>query len=289
MTDDIILRGLVLDKQARIAIIDTSDILCYATKVHNLVPVAQNAMGRALTIGAYISYNMKNELGRFNVIIDGGGPLGKIYVAGENLGKIKGYIENSDKPKLKQYSSEKLKDAVGHKGFFTVIKDMGLKEPYVGRTELASGNISDDFAFYLFSSEGIRCAVGLDVFTYQNRLCSYGIICEAMPGVSDEAIFILEDIMSRFREICLKIANLGVEEAFNYYFKHFGAESLSIDKLEYFCNCESRGEEIIKSIGENEISDILRNKPEVEILCDYCGKHIVYNKDMLEILFNRSF
>lgn len=286
---DIILRGLVFDKQARIAVIDTSEMLIHASKIHNLVPIAQNAMGRALTIGAYISYNMKNKLGRFNVIIDGEGPLGKIYVAGENQGKIKGYIENPNKLELIGSPAENIKEAVGQKGYFTIVKDMGLKEPYIGSTEIVSGNISDDFAYYLFASEGIKSAIGLDVFIHENRLCSYGVICEAMPGVSEEAIFILEDIMSRFKEISLRIANFGVEATFNYYFKHFGVEYLSIDKLDFFCNCEARADDIIKSIGETEIVDILREKPEVEIHCDYCGKNIVYNKSRLENVFERSF
>lgn len=285
---DRVFRAIVLDNQARITIIDTSDTLRKLNIIHGFSTLAASAMGRVLSVGAYVSHNIKDNNASFNIIVDGGGILGKIYVAGEAKGYIKAYVENP-KAEISIDKNLSLCEGVGCNGYFTLIKDSGLKTPYIGRTQMISGNISDDYAYYLHQSEGIRSAVGLNVFLKEESLFSFGIICEALPGASDDALYILEDIMSQFDAVAYSLMEKGIESTFSFYFGHLNAIVLSEDKVEFKCDCLLRSDDIVKSIGAGEISEILKERETVELICDYCGKHIEYDKKKLEILFGRSF
>lgn len=282
------LRGLVLDGQARVSVIDTSNLLKEIGDIHNLSTFARRALGRALCVGAYISFNIKNNSGKFNLILEGNSEIKKLYVSGEGQGHIKAYMDVEALQDKKDANISRT-DFFSKDGYFTLIKDMGLKEPYIGRTEMISGNISDDFAYYLLKSEGVKSAVGLNVILNEDAFYSYGIICEAMPGASEEALYIVEDIMSQFNKITNFMIENDIKSTFDFFFGHLNSKIIAIDTVSFSCDCLTRVDDIIKSVGANEIDSLLKEREIVEIKCDYCNKKIQYDKEKLEIIFGRKF
>lgn len=287
---DRIVKGVCFGGKARVALIDTTEAVNALIKTHDLTPLAAAALGRTLTAGAYISANLKNDSDRFNLVIDGNGPIGKICVAGEKRGTVKGFVEEPhvDLP-LRADGKLDVGGAVGKKGEIVVIKDLGLKEPYIGRCELVSGEIAEDFAMYLFKSEGIKGAVALGVLNDKNGCkASGGIIVEALPDADDNAIFMLEDIMTNFTAISSMIAEKSIEEIGDFYFGHLDAEFFPAEPIELFCGCESKIRNVIISLGKAEADDIIKERGEIEVKCDYCRKAYKYTAEDVEQLFKKK-
>ncbi len=283
---DRIVKSVVFGGKARVAVLLTTAATNKAIEQHGLTPLSAAIIGRAITAGAYISSNLKGKRDKFNLIIDGGGISGKIYVAGLSGNSIKGYIENPaiDLP----YKNNKLDvgGAVGTNGELIVIKDLGLKEPYVGRSQLVSGEIAEDYATYLLQSEGIASAVALGVLTDENGCpASGGIIVEAMPDADDNVIFMLEDIMSNFTNISSILNEKTPEEITEYYFGHLDCTTFEAEAIKYECDCADKIAGIIKGLGRKESESIIEEQGQIEIKCDYCNKKYRYTASDLDELF----
>lgn len=288
---DRIVKGVCFGGKARVALIDTTEAVNELIKIHDLTPLSAAALGRTLTVGAYITANLKSDSDRFNVIINGGGPIGKICVAGEKRGTVKGFVENPhvDLP-LRDDGKLNVGGAVGTNGEIVVIKDLGLKEPYIGRCKLVSGEIAEDFAMYLYKSEGIKGAVALGVLNDKNGCkASGGIIVEALPDADDNAVFMLEDIMTNFTAISSMIAEKSIEEIGDFYFGHLDAEFFPAEPIELYCGCESKIRDVIIGLGKAEAEDIIKERGEIEVKCDYCGKAYKYTAEDVDKLFKKRF
>lgn len=285
---DKIIKAVIFGKKARITLIDSTEAARKAADLHGLSPLAAAALGRALTAGAYIGTNLKTKKGAFSMIIKGGGPLGNIVVAGESGNRIRGFVANPlvDLP-LKQNGKLDVGGAVGKNGEMTVIKELGLKRPYNGICELVSGEIAEDFAYYLLKSEGIKSAVALGVRVDSSGVAaSGGIIAEALPGIDENELFILEDIMSGLSEISGVLAQKSLDEIMDYYFGHLDAEILSKDSLSFDCNCsEQRIKNIILGLGQKEAMDIVEEIGGIEINCQFCNKKYNFNKEEVQRLW----
>lgn len=168
---DKIIKAVILDGMARVTAIETTEAVNESIRLHGMSPVSAAALGRTLTAGAYLGTNLKGKGSTFSLTVSGSGELGKIIVAGDSDGHIRGYVENPSLDLPLRLSDGKLDvgRAVGTTGDWTVVKDFGLKEPYVGRSELVSGEIAEDFATYLLRSEGIPSAVALGVLVEIGR------------------------------------------------------------------------------------------------------------------------
>lgn len=285
---DKIIQGIIFDGQVRVSIVDTSQILSDSVKKFSLSPLETNALGRALCIGAYVSYNIKGNKSRFNLLIESEGIIEKVCVVGESKGMLKGFVR-SDETKAERLQTTDLRIGLGKNGYLTMIKDLGLKKPYIGRTELISGNIADDFAYYLYKSEGVKNAVGLDVIQDNGRLFSFGMVFESLPDATEDAIFIAEDIISQFDDICRHAFDKGIEEIFEYYLGHLNSKILAVSNIEYYCDCRQRAPEIIKSLGKEEIKSIIEELGKVELICEYCNNKICYKKEQLEEILGQKF
>lgn len=285
---DKIIKSVIFGKKARITLIDSTEAARKAAELHGLSPLAAAALGRALTAGAYIGTNLKTQKGSFSMIIKGGGALGNIVVAGESGNKIRGFAANPlvDLPPKKNGKLD-VGGAVGNNGSITVIKDLGLKRPYNGTCELVSGEIAEDFAYYLLKSEGIKSAVALGVRVDSSGVvASGGIIAEALPGIDDNLLFILEDIMSGLSEISGVLAEKSLDEIMDYYFGHLDAEILSKEGLTFECNCsEQRIKNIILGLGQKEAMDIVEETGGIEISCQFCNKKYNFNKEEVQRLW----
>lgn len=278
------IKAVIFGGKARACVIDTTEAVNASVKLHNLSPLAAAALGRALTAGAYILSNLKNKTDRFNLIIDGKGPLGKIYVAGSGR-EIKGFLENPGLELPLKDGKADVGGAVGKNGDIIVIKDMGLKEPYVGKCALTSGEIAEDFAGYLYKSEGILSAVALGVLNDKDGCkASGGIFVEAMPSADENVIFILEDIMTNFKSFSSLLAEKPAEEIMEFYFGHLDSTIFEPVGIELKCNCEKGIKDIVRGLGKVEATDIIMEQGVLELRCDYCSKYYrFYEQDLNKI------
>ena len=161
---DRIIKCLAFDGRISVTCIETTNLVEEARKLHNLSPVATAAFGRLLTIAALMGCDMKSENNKLTIQVKGNGPIGTMLVVSDNVPKVRGYVSNSlvDLP-LNEFGKLDVGTAVGNEGFINVIKDIGLKDPYVGISPIISGEIADDFANYFVNSEQTNSAVALGV------------------------------------------------------------------------------------------------------------------------------
>lgn len=285
---NVIKKGVFFGGKARVAIIDIKEIVNEEIKIHDLTPLSAAALGRTMAVGAYISNNLKNADSTFSVTVKGGGILGAVVVAGNGGNCIRGYIENphGDLP-LKSDGHLDVGGGIGKEGFITVIKDFGLKEPYMGRCELVSGEIAEDFTKYLHTSEGINSAVALGVrLDSDGCKAAGGIIVEALPGLSEDELFMTEDIMSNFTNVSEVLEKMNPEEIFNFYFSHLDAESYDEEEITLKCNCgKEKIENTLRSLGKEECREILKENGKIEILCHFCEKKYIYGEKEVEKLW----
>lgn len=278
-------KGIIFDGKARVAIIDIKDLVNEEIKIHDLSPLAAAALGRSMCCGVYLSNNLKNSTSTFSMTINGDGPLGSICVAGNGGNEIRGSISNPHvELPLKENGHLDVGKAVGRTGSITVIKDMGLKEPYVGRTNLVTGEIAEDFAQYLYTSEGIRSAVSLGVKVDKTGcIAAGGIIIEALPDLGENETFMLEDIMTNFVNVSDLFMTKTTHDIFDFYFSHLNAEEYSPEKVTIKCACsKEKVENTLKSLGKNELYNILREKNEIEVFCHFCEKKYRYGKEEVD-------
>ena len=173
---------------ARVTFIDVTDVVNEEIKIHDLSPLCAAALGRTLAAGAYIGANLKAKDDAFSLTFSGDGPIGSVVVAG-TPGYIRGYVDNPAVELPTRIDGHLNVGAGVGKGYLTVVKDLGLKEPYVGRCELVTGEIAEDFAKYLLISEGVRSAVALGVqVTKDGCVAAGGIIAEALPGMTEDRL-----------------------------------------------------------------------------------------------------
>lgn len=287
---DKIIKAVILDGMARVTAIETTEAVNESIRLHGMSPVSAAALGRTLTAGAYLGTNLKGKGSTFSLTVSGSGELGKIIVAGDSDGHIRGYVENPflDLPLRLADGKLDVGRAVGATGDLTVVKDFGLKEPYVGRSELVSGEIAEDFATYLLRSEGIPSAVALGVLVDKSGCkASGGVIVEALPDADENAFVILEDIFRDFSNVSSVIAEKGLENLVDFYFGHLHAEVFPTLPLKLKCNCSKRKiDGIVRGLGKQEAKSIIEEYGKLEVNCEFCGKTYAYGKRELDKLFS---
>ncbi len=282
-------RAVLMNGQARVAVIETTETLKKAVEKHGLSPLAAAALGRTLSAGAYLASNLKTDGGKFSVTIGGNGPLGRVVVAGDSQGNLRGFVDNPSffVPHREEDGKIDVKAGVGTDGDIIVIKDLGLKDPYVGRTELVSGEIAEDFATYLFKSEGVRSIVALGVLVDKTGvLSSGGVIVEALPDATEDALVILEDIMGQFSKISSIIHEKGSKEVFDFYFAHLTDEIFDVMPVQWKCTCgRDRVAGFIKAMGKNEALSVVKDNGAIEVKCEFCSTTYMFDAKDVEGLF----
>lgn len=273
----------LFDGYARLALIDLTDIVNEEIKIHDLSPLATAALGRSMLAGAYVGNNLKSDDNTYSITINGGGPLGTIVVAG-GYGNIRGCVTcNNVSLPLKQNGHLDVGGGVGKDGYISVIKDLGLKYPYVGRSELISGEIAVDFTKYLLISEGIRSAVAFGVKVNKDGcVTACGIIAEALPGITEDMLVMLEDVMKNFAELSDITEKKSIEEVYDFYFSHLNATVYETEEIVLKCNCsDEKMKNIVKCLGKSECEQIIAEQGKVEAACQFCEKkYVFYRKDV---------
>ena len=282
---DYILRATAANDSIRAFAATTKDTVQKARELHDTTPVASAALGRLLTAGAMMGVMLKNEDDLVTLQIKGDGPLEGELVTADCKGRVKGYVFNPHVD-IPPKSPEKLDvgGAVG-KGFLTVIKDLGLKEPYVGKTELISGEIAEDIAYYYATSEQVASAVALGVLVDKDTSIKEagGFIIQLMPGVSEEIISKLEFRINTIPYIT-ELLSMGdtPESILNLILGDMDLKIIDKIPTEYFCGCSrERVEKALLAIGEKDLQQLLEEDKKAELSCHFCNK--VYNFDENDI------
>lgn len=278
-------RAILFGGKAIVSVLDTTDTVNEAIKIHGFSKPVATAMGKALTMTAFMSGNFKGMGNRLTVIIDGNGKGGKMVLCGDYGAKVRGYIEN---PKACDGEEASVSDIVGKDGALNIIKDFGLKEPYNGLSQLVNGNIDEDFAYYFTTSEQLPSAVALGV-KMNGNVCQKagGIIVQPMPNCSEEEIFVLSDIVSNFTNVGELLCKMSAQEIMDFYFAHFEISRLPDINEKYECACSrERIEGMLVTLGKEEALSIIETQGNIEVGCEFCNKKYVFTKEDAQRLFD---
>ena len=290
--NDYMIRATAADGQIRAFAATTRDMVENAKNAHNTSPVATAALGRLMTAAAMMGADLKGEKDLLTLRIEGSGPLGGLLVTANGHGDVKGYAFNPD-VMLPPNAQGKL-DVGGSPalGVFSVFKENGLKEPYVGQTQLVTGEIAEDLTYYFATSEQVPSSVALGVLMNKDNTVRQagGFIIQLLPGASDEIIDKLEAKLSGISSItALLNAGKTPEEILTDILGEFGLEILSKMPVQFRCDCDrSRVEKAIISIGKKEIQDMINEGREIEVNCQFCNKHYKFSVDELEDMLKRA-
>ena len=284
---DTIAKALVFDNQVKVVAFKTTDLVNEAIRLHSLSPLAAEALGKVLSVAAYMSNELKGEKEKLSIQVTDKGALGSIIVAADASAKVRGYVEHKDAvlPPLGNGRQDLFK-GVGNEGFITVIKDLGLKEPYVGKTELVRGNLEEDFAWYFTRSEGSPTALALEVLIEDGKCVSAGgVLVQPMPNCPEHILVVVEDIVSGFANVgdILKVKEPA--DILKDYFGHFEIEYFPETTPVYRCKCsrEQMSNAVI-ALGRADSVNLLMERGEIEVLCHFCGTKYVFSKqDVIEI------
>lgn len=280
-----IYKTLIFDGQISLSVLDTTDVVNEAIRLHKLTPVCAAALGRTLTVTAFMASQLKGEDERLSVTINGNGAGGKIIAAADSKLNVRGAIDNPtvDLP-LKANGKLDAGGVVGNSGYITVVKNLGLKEPYIGRSELVSGEIGEDFAAYYAYSEQQPTAIAVGVLI-KNEKCigAGGVIIQPLPDCTEENLVKAENLVNKFSDVSKQISETGVEGIIEKYFK--GYDFIAFD-VRYKCNCSDEYvRKVLITLGEKELYDAIEKDGKIEVCCQFCDKkYVYYKKDVDEFL-----
>ena len=284
---DKIIKALAHNGKISITCANTTNLVEEARKIHDLSPVATAAFGRLLTIASIMGNEMKNQNDKMTIQIKGNGPIGTMLVTANNIPQVKGYVgePHVDLP-LNEFGKLDVGEAVGYEGYINVIKDIGLKEPYIGVSPLVSGEIAEDFANYFVNSEQRQAAVALGVLVDRNGVKSAGgYLITPMPDATEEEISKVEQAIFKAGAISKMLdENLSLEDIAK---KVTGDENIEIleDNItpEYKCDCSKEHmKDALISIGKKDLEEILKEDGKAELMCHFCNKKYTFTKEELE-------
>ena len=292
MYNDYIIRGTAANEQVRFFAATTRNIVEKARKAHNTSPVATAALGRTLTGAAMMGRMMKGDDDLVTIVIKGDGPLGGITVTADALGRVKGYVDNGNVLlHAKANGHLDVGGAVGN-GFLQVIRDTGLKEPYVGQTNLISGEIAEDLTVYFATSEQVPSAVGLGVLMSKENTVKQagGFIIQVMPDASEEVISQLEKKLTEVTDISALLGEgMSPEEIIEYVMTGMEPEVLERTSAEYYCGCSKEHiMGVLAGLGRKELEDIVNEGKDIEVKCHFCEKSYTYSPDELRELLEKG-
>ena len=288
MRDEII-RAITADGYVKASVITGRALVERARNIHTLLPVATAALGRTLMAASMMGDALKIDGSSVTLQIKGGGPLGTVLAVSDDSGNVRGYVQNPH-VELMEKAPGKLDvgRAVGEAGSLTVIKDLGMKEPYVGTIGLLSGEIADDVAAYFVESEQIptACALGVLVGTDQSVTAAGGYLIQLLPGAGEDVISKIEAGVARVGSVSHALeGGLDGEGLLRAVLSDFELEILETHPVEYRCYCSrERVTRALVSMGRQELSDLIREQGRAELTCQFCDQVYRYTREELEEL-----
>ena len=289
---DYIVRATAANNQIRAFAATTKEMVEFARQAHNTSPVATAALGCLLTGGAMMGAMQKGDKDLLTLQIKCSGPIQGLTVTADSHGNVKGYVNN---PEVMLPPSEKGKLDVGKAldlGVLSVIKDMGLKEPYVGQTHLVSGEIAEDLTKYFAESEQVPSAVALGVLMNKDNTVrrAGGFIIQLMPFADDEVIDKLEAKINSITSItALLDKDMTPEMILEEVLGEFGVEIMEKTETRFHCNCtKERVEKAIVSIGRKDLQEMIDDGEPIEVNCHFCNENYHFSVEELKDIIKRS-
>ena len=288
---DYVVRGIAADSQIRAFAACTTAAAEEARSRHDTSPTATVALGQLMTAGTMMGAMMKNDTDILTLQIRGDGPIGGITVTADNQGNVKGYVFNPDVSVPVKNGKINVADALGI-GLLNVIKDMGLKEPYVGQTILETSGIAQDLTYYYMNSEQIPSSVGLGVLMKKDNTvkCAGGFIIQLMPYAEDAVIDKLEENLKGITSVTELLENgYTPEMILELLLGNLGFEVTDTLPAKFFCNCsKDRVEKAVVSIGREEIQKMIEEGEDIEVKCHFCNTAYQYTIAELQKILERS-
>lgn len=289
---DYMIRATAARGQIRAFAATTREMVDTARRAHNTSPVATAALGRLLTAGAMMGAMMKGEEDILTIKIEGNGPIEGLTVTADAKGNVKGYAFN---PSVMLPPNKQGKLDVGGAlglGVLSVIKDIGLKEPYVGQTILVTGEIAEDLTYYFATSEQTPSSVALGVLMNRdNTVCQAGgFILQMMPGADDAVIDRLEQKLKEITSITALLDEGNTPEMIlEHVLGEFGLEINEKLPARFFCNCtKERVEKALISVGKKEIQEMIDDGKPIEVNCHFCNKNYTFAVEELREILDKA-
>lgn len=288
---DYIVRAMAADNQVRVFAATTRNLVETARQNHQTSPVATAALGRLLTAGAMMGSMMKNTKDVLTLQVRGDGPLEGITVTADSQGNVKGYVLNPDVIIPAKNGKLDVGGAVGI-GLLNVIKDMGLKEPYVGQTILVTSEIAEDLTYYFANSEQTPSSVGLGVLMEKDNTvkCAGGFIIQLMPFAEEQTIVQLEENLKNVTSVT-ELLDKGYtpEMLLDALLGDLGYEITDTIETKFYCNCsKERVEHAVVSIGRKDIQEMIDEGEDIEVKCHFCNSAYKYSVEELKDIIKRS-
>ena len=290
---DYMVRATAGNAQIRAFAATTKDLADYGRRAHGLSPIATAALGRLMTGTVMMGQMMDNDSDMITVKMDGDGPLKGVLATADNKGNVKGYVNN---PYVIMEPN-----AAGHlnvgggigEGTLTVIRDMGLKEPYVGQVPLYSGEVAEDLTYYFTKSEQTPSSVGLGVLVERENLsviAAGGFIVQLMPFADEQTITHLEFNLGKFSSVTdILKAGKTPEDMLKIVLEGFDIEFTDTVDLNFYCNCDKdRVERALMLIGKKDLQEMIDDGKEIEVKCHFCNKPYKFSVDELKAIQERA-
>ena len=287
-TQDMLIRATAADGMIKMAAVSARNTVQRAREIHNCSPTVSAALGRTLCAASLLGNAMKEENATLTIRVTGDGPIAGIVAVSDSAGFVRGYAGNPrvDLP-LRKDGKLDVGGAVGRNGTLAVSRDIGLKEPYIGSTELVSGEIAEDLTAYLTESEQVpsACALGVLVDTDTSIKAAGGFIVQLMPGAEEELITKLEENIFMMDQLTTILNEDGSEEIFAQVLKGIEYHLVSREEVGYRCFCSrERAEEAISCIDKSEIDAMIADGKDIEVGCQFCDAKYVFTPDDLKAI-----
>ena len=287
--NDCLVRAISKDGQVNATAVYTRAMVERARQIHHLTPVATAALGRALSACSMMGNALKGNGASVTMQIKGGGPLGTILTVSDAEGNVRGYVQNPAVDlALRADGKLDVGTAVGHEGTMTVIKDLNMKEPYVGTVDLLGGEIAEDVAAYYVESEQIPTACGLGVLVDRDRsvLTAGGYLIQLLPGAGEDVIAKVEGGIYAAPSVTNTLKdNPDPAEMLKTVLSDFEMEILTVEPIEYRCYCSrERTERALLSLGSKELEQMIAEQGGAELTCQFCDKVHVFTAQELQAM-----
>ena len=290
---DQIVRVIAKDAPVKAMAISARDTVERARAIHDCWPVAAAALGRLLMAASMMGAAMKEEDGAVTLRVKGGGPLGSLTAVSDSGGNVRGYVQNPavDVPR-KAKGKLDVGAAVGADGDLTVIRDLGLKEPYIGSVQLVGGEIAEDIAAYFVESEQVptACALGVLIAPDQTVQAAGGYLIQLLPGADDGVISAVERGVAKLGAVSARLdAGMDPLDLLREVLGEFELEVLDTAPVEYRCYCtRERVSRALISLGKDELTSLMEEQEGAELTCQFCDKVYRFDQDDLQALLDEA-
>lgn len=280
---DYLVKALAFDGEVRAYSVRTTNTVSEAQRRHDTWRTASAALGRSLTAGTMMGAMLKGDQ-KLTIKVEGNGPIGPILVDAHANGDVRGYVTNphvdfegTEQGKLRVYQ------AVGTEGFITVIKDIGMREPFIGQSPIVSGELGEDFTYYFAVSEQTPSSVGVGVLVNgdDSILAAGGFILQIMPGAQEETISFIEDRLQKIPPVSTLIEQgLSPEELLYAVLGEDKVKVLETMDVQFNCTCSrERIESVLISLGKTELEQVREEEEETEVHCHFCNERYKFSKE----------